>query len=431
MTEPSVASAFEGKDLVSDFGGRLADHYRGAVTGEKDAFTGETAIQNIPGLGSAYQPFKDGYTLVKDVRSGEDTKALAGDVKDVASDTWSLVSEARGAIADPLGWLIQKGLGFLEDVVFPLKEMLELVTGDPEALEKSAEQFDAIAADLKKLAENVEQAATQGCQVWAGEAAPAAGQKIGETKRSIEETAQAAGHVATMLKVSSMLMQAAYDIINGIIADVIEQLVITWVAAQAAAPVTLGASEAAAAGASAAEVGIGVARATPKIAKVTEILQKITQFIQKVLRALKGSVGKLLNETKVGGKFLQQEIKEGEKVVQKAGAGREGLDALGTTRQSLEKDLGREVDSGELFGRHVRDHLDDWVKHSAKEHALEQLGLPSERPQGAKEWLEAGEEFATKAREKFEDVQQAVEYSTDPGAQAEEDKNAKEKGGKD
>jgi uncharacterized protein YukE len=423
MTEPSVASAFEGK--VADFGDKLADHYQGAVTGEKDAFTGETAIQTIPGLGSAYKPFKDGYTLVTDARSGHDIKTLGGDVKDVASDTQSLVSEAKGAIADPLGWLIQKGLGFLEDVVFPLKEMLELVTGDPEALNKSAEQFDAIAADLKKLADNVEQTATRGAQMWAGDAAPAAGQQIGETKRSIEETAEAAGHVATMLKVSSMLMQAAYDIINGIIADVIEQLVITWVAAQAAAPVTLGASEAAAAGASVAEVGLGVARATPKVAKVTEILQKITQFIEKVLRALKGSVGKLLKETRAGGQFLQREVKEGEKVVQKAGAGGEASQALAGTRQGLERDLGRQVDSGELFGRHVRDHLVKWMKDSARENALEQAGLPNEKPEKATEWRKAGGTFAGKMKEYGEGLTEAVEYSTDPGAQAED----KEKSG--
>ena len=44
MSEPSVASAFEGKNPVTDFGDKIVSHYKDAVTSDKDAFAGETAM---------------------------------------------------------------------------------------------------------------------------------------------------------------------------------------------------------------------------------------------------------------------------------------------------------------------------------------------------------------------------------------------------
>lgn len=433
MTNPSA------EDVLSAVNPAAAleyEHIKGAVTGEKDHFPGETGLTKVPGIGSAYKPFKDGWDAIENIGKGNVSEA-ATDVAGLAADTTSFASEAAGAIADPLNWLITKGLGFLEDVVFPLKELLELVTGDGDALDKSAEKFDEIAAELKKLAEQVEQTATQGAQGWSGDAAPSAGQSVGTTKQSIEEAAESAGHVATMLKVSSMLMKAAYDIINGIIADVVEQLIITWVTAQAAAPVTLGASEAAAMGASVAEVGAGVARATPKVTKVTEILQKITKFIQKIMKILKESkIGKLLKDTKLG-KDIKALSKEGgafKKFMGKEGAGgkvlkgEEGNVGLKDTAKNLAKELGRKPTRDEIFTQNVKDNLGNWIGHSAKEQALDQLGIPGKKPDSGLDWAEKGSEFVHKNMETFNDISSAVQYSADPGAQAEE-KEQEESGG--
>ncbi len=345
------------------------DHVKGAVIDKGDHFTGETGLTKVPGIGSAYKPFKDGWDAVDDIGKG-DLEAAGKDVAGVASDTMSFAEEAAGAIVDPLNWLISKGLGFLEDVLFPLKEILELVTGDSEALNSSAEKFDGIANDLKQLANNIEQSATQGAAGWGGDAAPAAGKSIGSTKQSILDTAESAGHIATMLKISSMLMKAAYDIINGIIADVVEQLVITWLAAQAAAAFTFGGSEAAAAAATPGEIAIGVARATPKAGKVAEILQKVAKVIEKLMNFLKKSkifkiAEKIAPEAKKAGTPISKVIAEG-----------------------------------------------------AKTNALKAVGLPDKTPENAFKWAKAGADFASTNYGTFEDGKSAAEYSTGPGSQA-------------
>lgn len=64
-----------------------------------------------------------------------------------------------------------------------------------------------------------------------------------------------------LLEGSAALMKTAYDLVMDLIASLIEWLIITWLAAQAAAVPTLGASEVAAAAATTAEVAVATTRA--------------------------------------------------------------------------------------------------------------------------------------------------------------------------
>jgi hypothetical protein len=91
-------------------------------------------------------------------------------------------------------------------------------------------------------------------------------------------------------------MEAAVEIIKSLLADLIEWLIITWLAAQAAAIPSLGASEVAAAGATAVEVGTTTARVAKVVHRILELVEKIGKAIQEVLskiRILKGPIGKL------------------------------------------------------------------------------------------------------------------------------------------
>jgi hypothetical protein len=365
-------------------------------------FGGESLLKNTPGVGSAYPLFKDGWNLAGDATKG-DGEAVASDITSTASDATSFASDAINAASDPLNFLISKGLGFLESVFYPLKEILQLVTGNPDILSDRAQKFDAVANSCNQLAAQVEQTAMAGGQNWQGDTAHAAGQRISATKQSIEETATSAGHIATLLQISGMLMQAAYDIVNGIIASVVEYVVVTWIAAQAAAPVTLGASEGAAMGATVTEVGLGAEQAGSKVEEATSLLTRIMNLLKRILTKLKD----LGLE-----KFMAKEVKVGDEVVTRAGAGTSALKDISTEGKT----------AGQIFSEAMSKNLGNKVKEAAGESALGTVGLPGKSTMDNPEsmdtidLLKAGTNLANKDFGLGDKAGQAVAYSADPGA---------------
>lgn len=330
--------------------------------------------------------FQDGYSMGQDLAKG-DMKSVAGDVKSTASDATSFAYEAVSAATDPLNYLISKGLGFLEDWLTPLKDAIEMVTGDSEELKKSAKQFDQAAADLNKLAVNVVKSASDGGAGWSGNAAPGAGKKFGETKDGLEAASDGAGHIATLLKISSMLMKAAYDIINGILADLIEWLVITWLAALAAEIPTFGASTAAAGASTGVEVGIESSKAAGEVSKVSKILRKIMEIIQKVLKFLKKC--KFTKDTK----FLK-EAKD--------------VNPSGSVLKNF-KNLAKDGEHG--LGKAFED--------SASKQVRSEFGLPDKGDTNPLKWEKAlSSDIPTKAGDLSDGAGTAYDYSSDPGAQS-------------
>lgn len=269
-----------------------------AVDGGKGNLISQTA-KLIPLGGSSYSMIKDGAKLGDDIAKG-DVEAIAKDVVTVLSDMNSFMQDGMalaGAIADPLNFLISKGLGWLLNVVTPLKQAVDLVTGDPAATSKAAGSFNDIAKKTEELAKSYDEHLHAGLQNWKSEAGDAAAKKLTEFHDGIDGTATTAGHVASLLQGSSMFMQVAEDIIKGILSDLIEWLVVTWIAAQLAAVPTCGASEAVAAGATPIEAGISTTKATGEVNKVRQLIQKIMNVLKKIRDFLgKSKVGKAFVE---------------------------------------------------------------------------------------------------------------------------------------
>lgn len=328
-------------------------------------------------VASGVKTFNDGVSIGKDLSKGN-MRALAGDVQGATADATSFAAEAVTAASDPLNYLISKGLGFLEDWLTPLKDAIQMVTGDSEKLSECAEKFDKVAADLNKLAADVVRTAGDGGSGWMGTAAPAAGERFGETRDSLESSSSGAGHIAALLKMSSMLMKAAYDIINGILADLIEWLVITWLAALAAEIPTCGASTAAATTASTAEITVEGGKAAEEVGKVSKILRKVMDIIKKVLKFLRESkVFKKADEFRAGGKgFL-----------------RNGIDA-------------------------TKGEFKDELKKSVTKNLRAEVGLPDSGA-GAADWAKAAtNDIPQKAGDFAGGVGDAYNYGTDPGSES-------------
>ncbi|WP_052685320.1 hypothetical protein [Lentzea aerocolonigenes] len=296
-TAPPMVS---GGKATSDLGA-VGSSYTGQYSGDN---AGKSAAKLVPFGGSSYSLMKDSAKLGDDIKKG-DGEAIAKDVVTVISDMNGFMQDGMklaGAISDPLNWLISKGLGFLLDVVAPLKQAVDLVTGDPAATSKAAGTFNDIAKQTEELARTFDEKLKEGLQSWKSEAGDKAAQKLGGFHHGIEGTAATAGHIASLLQGSSMFMQVAEDIIKGILSDLIEWLVVTWIAAQLAAVPTCGASEAAAAAITPVEAGVSTAKATGEVNKVRSIIQKIMD----VLRKIRDVIGR----SKIGKAFVEGAAKK-------------------------------------------------------------------------------------------------------------------------
>ncbi|MGW6931793.1 WXG100 family type VII secretion target [Lentzea sp. NPDC054927] len=260
---------------------------------------GKQAAKSVPFGGSSYSLMKDATKLGDSIKSG-DGAAIAKDTISVISDMNNFMQEGMklaGAIADPLNFLISKGLGWLLDVVAPLKQAVDLVSGDPAATSKAAGAFNDIAEQTEELARTFDEQLKEGLQSWKSEAGDKAAAKLGSFHHGIEGTASTAGNVASVLQASSMFMQVAEDIIKGILSDLIEWLVVTWIAAQLAAIPTCGASEVAAAAATPVEAGVSTAKATGEVNKVRSIIQKILNVLKRIREVIgRSKIGKAFVE---------------------------------------------------------------------------------------------------------------------------------------
>lgn len=281
--------------------GALGSSYGGQFSGGN---VGKQAAKSVPFGGSSYSLMKDAAKLGDSIKAG-DGAAIAKDTVSVISDMNNFMQEGMklaGAIADPLNFLISKGLGWLLDVVAPLKQAVDLVTGDPAATSKAAGTFNDIAKQTEELARTFDDQLEEGLQSWKSEAGDKAAAKLGGFHHGIEGTASTAGHVASVLQASSMFMQVAEDIVKGILSDLIEWLVVTWIAAQLAAVPTCGASEVAAAGATGVESGVATAKATGEVGKVRSIIQKIMNVLKRIREVLR--------ESKIGKAFVEGAAKK-------------------------------------------------------------------------------------------------------------------------
>jgi hypothetical protein len=421
-TDKAIATKLKGIEAGMATGGAIAGPLGAAAGGLVGASApkGQDVLNSVPLAGNAFKAFSDYYKAADAVGKGDAAEA-GQSAGEVASDVTGFAADAM-SLSDPLNFLISKGLGFLESFLTPLKDALHLVTGDPDTLKSCAEKFNELAKSIRELADKVEQTALGAAQDWTGDAAPAAGKTIGETKQSIDSTAEAAGHVATLLRVSAILMQAAYDIINGIISDVIEWLVVTWVAAQAAAVFTLGASEGAAAAATVPEVAAGAEQAATKTDEAASLLQKIMNVLKKIMELLKK-----LKDTALT-KFMKAEKVDGKVVPKGAGAknflgnpdeaGKATMETFDQASAKVAARTGTEATANQAAGQMIRDNLSDKIVESAKEHALDAVGL-NFKAEGVTEAVHKGAEDASHILNIAGGVYQATEYSADPGGSGE------------
>src|SRR5206468_3967685 len=114
------------------------------------------------------------------------------------------------------------------------------------ALGRGAGNFNSIAKGLGKFSEQFTKDVKNSLKDWHGDAADAAGRKLGQFAQGVTGIAGQAGEIAQLLQVSSMIMTVIEDFIKALLTEFITWLIMIWIPALAAAVPSFGSSTAAA-----------------------------------------------------------------------------------------------------------------------------------------------------------------------------------------
>jgi uncharacterized protein YukE len=369
--------------------------------------------------------------------TGNDVHATVTEIEQYASD-----ADSSGG-GDPLNALISKGLGFVLDYIEPVKEALELVTGSPAALNAAAGTYSQLSADIDQLGQQLHDELTTGFANWKGDASDTAHQEMATFLDGIHGTATLAGYLVRLLKASAAMMQAAKDIIIGILADFVEQMLITWAVGLAGTIFTAGLSDVAATAATVTEASVAIGKAGTEVSKVGKLIEKVGSLIKKIMEMIRkiagmlkkfaagiqkvggklGKVGKSIEETSGKlGKLMGKGIgKAGEKITEiGSNVGKVGsrVNEAGTTVGRIGGDLithngGDLVENAKQLGEDW-DHITGTAKKvfGSSEKAAE-AGSSGEKKDEGFDWKDGAKEIYDKARDTMDSIPEPTQSSED------------------
>ncbi|PXY26357.1 hypothetical protein [Prauserella flavalba] len=276
----------------------------------------DRAVGHVPVVGTVYDSGKSIAAHAQQAAQADNPQELASAGAALVGDGAAFVGAAAGDIVtfamDPIGWLVGHGLNMLLELVQPLQDALHQVTGDGPAIGHASDNFVTIAQGFVALADDFEQAGDTALAEWVDEAGNAAKEALGDFSSGIRGIGSAAGSVAEVLQMWSMVMQVIEEVIKAIITELVSWLITIWLPALAASVISFGSSVAAA--------------MTASIAKAASVLKKVTGYL--------GKFGKLLDTfidflAKYSTKVMEMTRKF--RIGRFAGESRFGLDVLEDT----------------------------------------------------------------------------------------------------
>jgi hypothetical protein len=237
----------------------------------------DRAVGHVPVVGRVYNSGKSIAAHAQQAANADNPAELASAGAALVGDGASFAAAAAGDLTtfcmDPIGWLVSNGLNMLLELVQPLQDALHQVTGDGPAIGHASDNFVTIAQGFVALADDFEKTGDTALKDWIDDAGNAAKEALGDFSAGIRGIGSAAGSVAEVLKMWSMVMVVIEEVIKAIITELISWLITIWLPALAASVISFGSSVAAA--------------MTASIAKAASVLKKVTGYL--------GRFGKLLD----------------------------------------------------------------------------------------------------------------------------------------
>ncbi|WCN84366.1 WXG100 family type VII secretion target [Micromonospora sp. LH3U1] len=197
-------------------------------------------------------------------------------------------------------------------LAWPLIQVVDMVDGEPAALRAKAAEWDALAAQVRDLAQGhrgVREAAQPG---WRSPAGEAYGQRLAEVEQQMLDVAEQFAATAEYLRSVADGLQTVHDVLVDLCVEFVNFLLVTLVTALLMAPFTAGASWAAGMGVAVTRGLIVLARMLKVIRPLATHLQKVIRLLQRVmlqLRKLRDHLDKLVD--------MQKKLRTGQKYADK------------------------------------------------------------------------------------------------------------------
>lgn len=263
-----------------------------ATVSDATSRVGSTRDGELKAPGAAGAFVKTGTTALKEMRHGTHGDAVvaiaaSGHVAVEAGEfAWEVMHSIEEVAENPLRFLVSMGLDFLLEIVGPLEDLVHYVSGNGEELDYAAERFMEIAQGIDQMGENFDQVTDQRLLGWDGVAANAAKQRLADFADGMDGVAGRAGALSELLAMSAIVMEVIEDLIKSIITEFVTWLISLWLPAIASAPVTFGASTAAAGAATAVQATSVFAKVMAWIKKLIKILAKFKEIFIKLAFSL-------------------------------------------------------------------------------------------------------------------------------------------------
>ncbi|MEV0650237.1 hypothetical protein AB0I28_33750 [Phytomonospora sp. NPDC050363] len=302
-TDPSKDTDVTNDDGHGDSNGSLLGGDWGsgssyANTQGSDLIDSTPFASNVDGIGKAFKNIGDG-------------SEVGGSIADVGIQITDMAANIGLLMVDPIGFLVNAGIGFLIDFIQPLEDMLGMVTGNPERMGAETEKWGRVRSALEPLGEQVKSVGASDLSNWQGEASAVAKQRLGEFGDAI---AAVGGQIATLesvLELAKALAGVAQDVIKGIISAFVSNRIIAWMVAAATSGVSFGGSIAVFVAESLMSYSRAVLQVTSAMRRGSQIFQAIAKILEKakigvqalgngfaLIKALPGIIGKA--ETEAG-----------------------------------------------------------------------------------------------------------------------------------
>ncbi|WP_409491110.1 DUF6531 domain-containing protein [Amycolatopsis sp. cmx-11-12] len=211
------------------------------------------------------------YSGVPLVESAMDLKSAieSGDWAAVAMGAVGTALDALTTAMDPFGAVFAAGVGWLIEHVGPLKEALNALTGDADAIAAQAQTWTNIAKELGDVAVELTDLVKKDLQEWKGDAADAYRKRAEDVSGLLTAAQKGSEGAGSGVKTAGEVVAAVRTLVRDIIAELVGHL-ISW-----ALQVVF-------------TLGIGLTWVVPQvIAAVAKTASKIAGLTTKLVKALK------------------------------------------------------------------------------------------------------------------------------------------------
>ncbi|TVT25622.1 hypothetical protein LWP59_01365 [Amycolatopsis acidiphila] len=317
---------------------------------------GASAIDNLPAQTAGSGLFNDVATSVKDFSDGD----WANAAMDVATDGLDLL----GAAMDPLGTLASAGVGFLIEHISFLKDGLDKLAGNPEAVTAKAQTWQNVSKQLSETAETYEKSAGKAGESYKGGDGANAYQAT--AKSYADSLRGAAGHAqnaSTAMQVGAAIVGTERGLIRDMISEFVGGLIVKGLAALATSWCSFGGTIAAFIADTVVEGGILAEKISTRIAKIVEKLESLAKNANKSKAAIEAAAKALGKIGKAADRIVDKSVDAATKIESTANnlkqAGKEAKEAAEARKTAQEL---KEAGEGEKAGEKSFLDLGKWTE---------------------------------------------------------------------